>query len=65
MSSKTMARMSRRAEVPPVWTSVLAVIAHPDDASVGLGSVLDAFVFAVGTNGTTVGGALRVKVELP
>jgi N-acetylglucosamine malate deacetylase 2 len=46
MSSKTMARTSGRAGVPPVWTSVLAVIAHPDDASVGLGSVLDAFVFA-------------------
>lgn len=46
MSSRTMARMSRRAGVPPVWTSVLAVIAHPDDASFGLGSVLDAFVFA-------------------
>ncbi len=41
-----MARRSRSAEVPPVWTSVLAVIAHPDDASFGLGAILDAFIFA-------------------
>jgi LmbE family N-acetylglucosaminyl deacetylase len=39
-------RMSRSAGVPPEWTSVLAVIAHPDDASFGLGAILDAFVFA-------------------
>jgi LmbE family N-acetylglucosaminyl deacetylase len=32
--------------VPPEWTSVLAVIAHPDDALFGLGAILDAFVFA-------------------
>ncbi len=32
--------------VPPAWTSVLAVIAHPDEASFGVGPVLDAFVFA-------------------
>jgi N-acetylglucosamine malate deacetylase 2 len=41
-----MARSSRGAGIPPVWTSVLAVIAHPDDASSGLGAVLDAFVLA-------------------
>jgi LmbE family N-acetylglucosaminyl deacetylase len=29
-----------------MWTSVLAVIAHPDGASSGLGAVLDAFVLA-------------------
>jgi len=46
MTCRTMARMSRGAAVPPVWTSVLAVIAHPDDASSGLGAVLDAFVIA-------------------
>jgi len=40
-----MAR-SRKAELPPAWTSVLAVIAHPDDASYGLGAILDAFIFA-------------------
>jgi LmbE family N-acetylglucosaminyl deacetylase/uncharacterized OsmC-like protein len=42
---EVMARMSRSVGVPPAWTSVLAVIAHPDDASVGLGAILDAFVF--------------------
>ena len=46
MSSEVMARASRSAGVPPVWASVLAVIAHPDDESFGLGAVLDAFVFA-------------------
>ena len=46
MSGKAMARMSRSAGVPPSWTSVLAVIAHPDEASFGLGAILDAFVFA-------------------
>jgi len=33
-----------------VWTSLLAVIAHPDYVSTGLGAVLDAFMLA----GTTV-----------
>ena len=42
---EVMARMSRSVGVPPAWTSVLAVIAHPDDASFGLGAILDAFVF--------------------
>lgn len=46
MSSDKMARMSRTVAFPPVWTSVLAVIAHPDAESFGLGTVLDAFVFA-------------------
>ena len=46
MSSEVLARMSRSVGVPPAWTSVLAVIAHPDEASVGLGAILDAFVFA-------------------
>jgi N-acetylglucosamine malate deacetylase 2 len=34
-----------RAALPP-WTSVLAVVAHPDDESFALGAVLDAFVQA-------------------
>jgi len=46
MRSKTMARRRRTTEVPPVWTSLLAVIAHPDDASRGLGAILDAFIIA-------------------
>lgn len=46
MSREIMARMGRSAGVPPAWTSVLAVIAHPDDATFGLGAILDAFVFA-------------------
>lgn len=41
----------RRGVLPP-WTSVLAVVAHPDDESFGLGAILSAF---------TGGGA---KVEL-
>ena len=45
MSSRIVARMSRGADVPPVWTSVLAVIAHPDHASFGLGAILDAFFY--------------------
>ena len=31
---------------PPNWTSVLAVVAHPDDESFGLAAILDAFIFA-------------------
>lgn len=46
MSNDKMARTRRRAVFPPVWASVLAVIAHPDAASAGLGAVLDAFVIA-------------------
>jgi LmbE family N-acetylglucosaminyl deacetylase len=46
MSREVKHRMSRSVGVPPEWTSVLAVIAHPDDASFGLGAILDAFVFA-------------------
>lgn len=45
VSDRIRARKSGGAAVPPMWTSVLAVIAHPDDASSGLGAVLDAFVF--------------------
>jgi N-acetylglucosamine malate deacetylase 2 len=46
MSREVQPRMGRSVGVPPAWTSVLAVIAHPDDASFGLGAILDAFVFA-------------------
>ena len=46
MNSRTLARRSRGAGVPPVWTSVLAVIAHPDDPSSGLCAILDAFILA-------------------
>ncbi len=33
----------RPTGVLPDWTSVLAVVAHPDDESFGLGAILDAF----------------------
>ena len=46
MRSEVIARKSKSAGVPPMWTSVLAVIAHPDGASIGLGPILDAFVIA-------------------
>ena len=37
----------------PAWTSVLAVVAHPDDESFGLGAVLDAFT-STGASGTVL-----------
>ena len=46
MNTEAKHQMGRSAGVPPEWTSVLAVIAHPDDAAFGLGAILDAFVFA-------------------
>src|SRR5665647_2460265 len=46
MNREVEHRMGRSAGVPPEWTSVLAVIAHPDSSSFGLGAILDAFVFA-------------------
>jgi N-acetylglucosamine malate deacetylase 2 len=41
-----MTRLSQGNAIPPFWTSVLAVMAHPDRSSSGLGAILDAFVFA-------------------
>ena len=52
MSREVMSPTRRRADALPGWTSVLAVVAHPDDESFGLGAILDAF---------TRGGA-RVEV---
>ncbi|MEP7194387.1 MAG: PIG-L family deacetylase [Actinomycetota bacterium] len=46
MSSPGLALMGGRVRVPLAWTSVLAVIAHPDEGSSGLGAILDAFVLA-------------------
>lgn len=46
MSSEVMAWLSRSAGIRTRWTSVLAVIAHSDDASSGLGTILDAFPLA-------------------
>ena len=43
MSSENMTGTSRNAAVLPDWTSVLAVVAHPDDESFGLGALLDTF----------------------
>jgi len=46
MSSEAMTQTSRHADALPAWTSVLAVVAHPDDESFGLGALLDAFARA-------------------
>ena len=46
MSSEVTTRTSRSAGVLPAWTSVLAVVAHPDDESFALGAILDAFTRA-------------------
>ena len=43
MSREVVIPTSRRPDVLPAWTSVLAVVAHPDDESFGLGALLDAF----------------------
>ena len=39
----TEAGLPAAAHALPAWSSVLAVVAHPDDESFGLGAVLDAF----------------------
>ena len=55
MNTKVMAPVSQMVGVARAWAAVLAVIAHPDDATLGpdpdegtfgLGVILDAFVFA-------------------
>jgi LmbE family N-acetylglucosaminyl deacetylase len=46
MSIEAMTQTSRGADALPTWTSVLAVVAHPDDESFGLGAILDAFARA-------------------
>jgi LmbE family N-acetylglucosaminyl deacetylase/uncharacterized OsmC-like protein len=46
MSSEVTTRASGKAGVLPAWTSVLAVVAHPDDESFALGAILDSFVRA-------------------
>ena len=46
MSSEVMIATSLRTDVLPAWSSVLAVVAHPDDESFGLGAILDAFTRA-------------------
>jgi LmbE family N-acetylglucosaminyl deacetylase len=50
MSTTVHDAQSTRSGALPAWSSVLAVVAHPDDESFGLGAVLEAFVRA----GTTV-----------
>jgi len=46
MSSQVTPTASGGAGDLPVWGSVLAVVAHPDDESFGLGAILDAFTGA-------------------
>ena len=41
-----MTPTSWRRDVLPAWTTVLAVVAHPDDESFGLGALLDGFTGA-------------------
>src|SRR5665811_2572537 len=43
MSSEAASNTNRSADILPAWMSVLAVVAHPDDESFGLGAILDAF----------------------
>lgn len=43
MGSEVMTPTSRSGDALPAWTTVLAVVAHPDDESFGLGALLDAF----------------------
>jgi len=46
MSSEAASNTNRSADILPAWMSVLAVVAHPDDESFGLGAILDAFIRA-------------------
>jgi LmbE family N-acetylglucosaminyl deacetylase/uncharacterized OsmC-like protein len=46
MTDDVMNRTSRGIAALPLWKSVLAVVAHPDDESFGLGAILHAFVSA-------------------
>jgi len=46
MSRQILTPTGRGAADLPVWRSVLAVVAHPDDESFGLGAILDAFTSA-------------------
>jgi LmbE family N-acetylglucosaminyl deacetylase len=68
---------SGSASTLPPWRSVLAVVAHPDDESFGLGAVVDAFIAAGGrasvlcltegessTLGTGINLAARRRQEL-
>lgn len=45
----TTTRTDATTRALPTWSSVLAVVAHPDDESFGLGAVLDAFTRAGAT----------------
>ena len=43
MSGKVVTLTNGGSDVLPAWTSVLAVVAHPDDESFGLGAMVDVF----------------------
>jgi LmbE family N-acetylglucosaminyl deacetylase len=43
-SNQALTGMTRGTGVLPKWKSLLAVVAHPDDESFGLGAILDGFV---------------------
>ncbi|MEO5653818.1 MAG: PIG-L deacetylase family protein, partial [Marmoricola sp.] len=63
----TLGRRTPTGSLPP-WATVLAVVAHPDDESFGLGAILDGFVQAGATVSVlclTQGEASRIGAPGP